>query len=383
MILVPALIAVLVLGLSPLGVMLAEALSATVGFSPATWLVILFGVSIGGGVAILALVREFLDAEPSPTEDAPWEIGTGRGQGHFHLLVLVTLAAAGAVLLVADAEPVRLALTMVAGLLAFIPMPVRASSWPPPLPVFEPPPGTPAHADRVADEEPGESVALSYSWQFADSLSSLDGRGSSFAIPLRVPKADYDDFRRREHPEPGGQPPDYSVLGTYVRDGLAPSVRRCARLLIEKSVAAKLTYLDVVSFVLAFTEGVVGSHVPARAEGAGPTVDRAPYAKYPIETLVEQRGSDRDFAVLAATLLRAMGVDAILWVMQLSDRSVHTALGVRALTRTPSVRPPLEFEGQGYYYCEVAPAATRRIGELPGELAGRVTRQIPIPLDGP
>jgi len=160
-------------------------------------------------------------------------------------------------------------------------------------------------------------------------------------------------------------------------------VRRCARLLIEKSVAAKLTYLDVVSFVLAFTEGVVGSHAPAQADDSEQTPDRPPYAKYPIETLVEQRGSGNDFAVLAAALLRATGVDAILWVMQLSDGSVHTALGVRALTRTSSVRPPLEFEGQGYYYCEVAPTASRRIGELPVELAGKVTRQIPIPLDGP
>jgi len=387
MILVPALVAVLVLGLSPLGVMLAGALSATVGFSPATWLVILFALAIGGGAAILAFARDFLDPEPSPSEDAPWEIGTGRGQGHFPVLVLVTLAAAVVVLLVADAEPVRLVLTMAAGLLAFVPVPVRASSWPPPLPVFEPPSGAPAQTDP-ADDEPGESIALSYSWQFADSLSSLDGRGSSFALSLRVPQATYDDFRRREHPQPGDQPPDYSVLATYVRDGLAPPVRRCARLLIEKSVAAKLTYLDVVSFVLAFTEGVVGAHVGAQADDAEPTADgqtsdEAPYAKYPIETLVEQRGSGNDFAVLAAALLRAMGVDAMLWVLPLSDRSVHTALGVRALAQTSSVRPPLEFEGQGYYYCEVAPAATRRIGELPVELAGKVTRQIPILLDGP
>jgi len=383
MILVPALIAVLVLGLSPLGVMLAGALSATVGFSPATWLVILFAVLIGGGVAILAFVREFLDPEPFPSEDAPWEIGTGRGQGHFTLLVMVTLAAVAVVLLVAGAEPVRLVLTTVAGLLAFVPLPVRASSWPPPLPVFEPPSDVPAHADPVADDEPGESLALSYSWQFADSLNSLEGRGSSFALPLRVSKAAYDDFHRRDHPEPGDHPPDYNVLGSYVRDGLTPPVRRCARLLIEKSVAAKLTYLDVVSFVLAFTESVVGSRGRAQADDAGQTPDRPPYAKYPIETLVEQRGGANDFAVLAATLLRAMGVDAILWVMQLSDGSVHTALGVRALTRTSSVRPPLEFEGQGYYYCEVAPAVSRRIGELPFELAGKVTRQIPIPLDGP
>jgi len=387
MILVPALIAVLVLGLSPLGVMLAGALSAAVGFSPATWLVILFALAIGGGVAILAYARQFLEPEPPPSEDGPWDIGTGRGQGHFPVLVLVTLAAAVVVLLLTDAEPVRLVLTMAAGLLAFVPWPVRASSWPPPLPVFEPPSSAPAHADPGDDDEPGESIALSYSWQFADSLSSLDGRGSSFALSLRVPKATYDDFRRREHPEPGDQPPDYSVLGTYVHDGLTPPVRRCARLLVEKSVAAKLTYLDVVSFVLAFTEGVVGSHVVARADDGGQTADgqttdEPPYAKYPIETLVEQRASGNDSAVLAAALLRAMGVDAMLWVLPLSDGSVHTALGVRALTQTSSVRPPLEFEGQGYYYCEVA-AATRRIGELPVELAAKVTRQIPIPLDGP
>lgn len=383
MILVPALVAVLVLGLSPLGVMLAELLSATVGFSPGAWLVILFAVAIGGGVAVMSFVRQLIEGEPAPSDDAPWEIGTGRGQGHFFLLVVATLAGAGVVLLVSGAEPVRLVLTAAAGLLAFVPAPVRASSWPPPLPVFEPPPGAPAHADPVADDEPGESIALSYSWQFADSLNSLEGRGSSFALSLRVPQADYDEFRRREHPEPGEHPPDYSVLRTYVDDGLAPPVRRCARLLIEKSVAAKLTYLDVVSFVLAFTEGVVGSHVAAQGGDARQAADRPPYAKYPIETLVEQRGSDNDFAVLAACLLRAVGVDAILWVMQLSDRSVHTALGVRALAPTSSVRPPLEFEGQGYYYCEVAPGTARRIGELPGELAGKVTRPIPIPLDGP
>ena len=78
------------------------------------------------------------------------------------------------------------------------------------------------------------------------------------------------------------------------------------------------------------------------------------YWKYPAEMLWEQKGDCEDHAILFATLMEAMGYDAVLYYVYCYDSSgnftgAHMAVGVSVSGASGTYTT---YDGKNYFYCE-------------------------------
>ena len=108
------------------------------------------------------------------------------------------------------------------------------------------------------------------------------------------------------------------------------------------------------------------------------------YPKFPLETMIEDRGDCEDHAILAAACLVRLGYDARLVSLAYDAGPGHMALAVAGAEEMPdgfALSDPAS--GRKFYYCEVtSDGATRspdaisfRIGELP-EAARRAKMEL-------
>ncbi len=379
MILVPAVFALVLLVISPSGTIASDLVARYTGLSPSLSLAVLTVFIIGAGSALLAAARLAAPPDRLPDEDDLWEIGSGRVQGVFSPLLVLTLVAAAAAIYYVPVDRDRLMVAAGVAIAALLPIPLLSTVWPPPLPVYRASVRTEGKAHDPTLEEPAADepglIERTYNWVFQDSRTAIGGnREIAHAMSMRIRQSTYDEFRNRQHPEPHNDPDGYAVLGKYARDGITAEVRICSRVLGKKCIDLNLPYLDLVNFVLAFTRDSFPYASDQETHG------KQQYTNYPIETLVEKRGDCEDHAILAATVLREMGMDTILIVMEQTDGKAHAALGVRATSQLPGTY--VEFEGRRYYYCEATPAGTWRFGEIPADLSESLKSITPIPLFG-
>ena len=101
--------------------------------------------------------------------------------------------------------------------------------------------------------------------------------------------------------------------------------------------------------------------------------DADTYAKYPIETLAEGSGDCEDLSILTATLMKAAGLDAVLFSLP-----GHVAVGVSLLEK-PQMQGTIgwvNYNGKRYYYCETTGTiwpddpVPWKVGQIPEEYAG-------------
>jgi hypothetical protein len=86
------------------------------------------------------------------------------------------------------------------------------------------------------------------------------------------------------------------------------------------------------------------------------------YEKYPVETLFDGGGDCEDKVILAAALLKALGMDVSMILLESSDKKhSHMALGIYFPQKTSGTG--FVHEGKKYYYTE-----TTFAGWKPGEL---------------
>ena len=99
------------------------------------------------------------------------------------------------------------------------------------------------------------------------------------------------------------------------------------------------------------------------------------YVRYPIETMVERNGDCEDAAILAAALMKSIGIEvALLYFPPLEgENGGHVALGVYGNFKGDFYH----FDGKEYFYAEAAEADwlqthfQRKIGEMPSNFKTR------------
>ena len=102
--------------------------------------------------------------------------------------------------------------------------------------------------------------------------------------------------------------------------------------------------------------------------------------KYPIETLVEELGKCDTLSVLAASIMKAGGLDVVLLYFK---GVYHINIGV-FLPYQPygtwwwQQPASYEFEGKKYYIAECTPAMDWKVGDVPPLLQGQIPAIIPI-----
>lgn len=275
------------------------------------------------------------------------------------LLLLYGVARAGAGMLPV-AEAIAACGAVFAALLGPPPDPDPVDDYDP-LP-FPSVPDDPEPEFTDPDPGSGEFKPLRMSWYFREQPGNIGAPALALQVIIRASMQRYAAFQARDH-----EVRSAADFGRFVREGMAPEISETARRLRSLSGKHSLGTIAEINNVLAFAQ---------RFAYASDREDHgvAEYPKYPLETLVEDRGDCEDHAILAAACLALMGYDVRLVLLDYGPGPGHMALAVAGADELPdafALRDPVS--GIRFYYCEVStdassrnPAARSfRMGEIP------------------
>lgn len=228
--------------------------------------------------------------------------------------------------------------------------PLPAGPSPSPVPTPEPP---------APSSDTGETIPLKLTWYFHRDPGNMAATQAAFEVQIAASKACYEELRQRDHTVKVVQ--DFT---RFVRDGMTPEVDAVSHQIRQQSQTAALGAIGEINNVLAFAQRFAYIHDDVD-KGVGE------YPKFPIETLVEDRGDCEDHAILAAACLARLGYD-----VRLVALPQHVALAVAGPDDLPGaffIKDPSS--GRKFYYCEVSAnaasrdpkAVTFRMGELPDD----------------
>ena len=232
-----------------------------------------------------------------------------------------------------------------------------------PLPAPSPEP-VPPLPSPVPPLIPDEVIPLTMWWYFRREAGDLRAPAVRYEVSVNASKARYQQQQAENHKVDRVQ--DYA---RFVRDGMTPEVIETSRQLRRISETDRLTTVAEINNVLAFAQ---------RFEYALDSEDKGlpEYPKFPLETMVEDRGDCEDHAILAAACLLRLGYDVRLVSLEYGAGPGHMALAVAGAEELPeafALHDPAS--GRKFYYCEATTdAASRhpgaivfRMGEIPAE----------------
>ncbi len=252
------------------------------------------------------------------------------------------------------AEALFLAAFTFAGLIAPRALPAPIDHYDPlPWPAPIPPPVFP---------EPGDGIPLHMAWHFLANPGLDAGAATEFAIDLTASRKRYESYVARDH-----KTADWQSYGRFVGDGLTAEVDAAAKQLRDISARHSFGTIAEINNTLAF-----GQRFRYTRDIDDKNVDE--YPRFPIETIVDDRGDCEDHAIVAAACLLRMGYEVCLIAVEYESGSAHMVLGVEAAEDLPDAFFLRDAStGKRYYYCEVtsdagsldSPVRTFRIGETP------------------
>ncbi len=141
---------------------------------------------------------------------------------------------------------------------------------------------------------------------------------------------------------------DYMAYGVYVVDARDDDVLRDFLARLEKE-ASGFTVWERLNWVIALIQSIPYASEPSE------------YPRYPVETLVDQRGDCEDMAILTAALVRQMGFGVVLLAYV---EEGHMAVGIRVLPPSHQTLQAYEWNGDMYYYLE-STSTGWSIGQVP------------------
>jgi predicted transglutaminase-like cysteine proteinase len=231
-----------------------------------------------------------------------------------------------------------------------------------PQPVVEPLPVEPSPQPQPAPPPTDDVIPLTLRWYFHREPFNATAPPEHYEVRLQASRSRYNEFLRRDHNVCSHR--DYA---RFVRDGLTPEVDETARQIRQASTRDRLGALGEINNVLAFAQSF---------RYVLDEVDKGvkEYPKYPLETLVEDKGDCEDHAIAAAACLLKLGHEVRLVYVSYGSGADHMALAVAG----PDDLPGGYFlrdssSGTTFYYCEVSTDASSqnpnavvfRMGEVP------------------
>lgn len=162
----------------------------------------------------------------------------------------------------------------------------------------------------------------------------------------------YDTYKALKESDTDRMPESDSDMSAFVTTDLPDSV------VVDKlnTMTSTMTELQRANFVLKFVQRCTCYQTDMEYNGM------TEYWKYPLETLVDQRGDCEDTAILYCNLMRAMGhYTALLLYEAPYYTDGHAAAGVNISTYVPG-GSSYEVDSIKYYYCETT-SDTMIVGE--------------------
>lgn len=126
------------------------------------------------------------------------------------------------------------------------------------------------------------------------------------------------------------------------------------------NLSAAFSELRTANFVLSFVQSI--DYVEDEI-----SVSRDEYWRFPVETLYDGMGDCEDKAFLYASIMEAMGYDAVILLFD-----GHAAAGISVAMATGSY---YQYDGQKYFYCETT-ATGWKVGNIPDEYGNAYVAQV-------
>lgn len=275
----------------------------------------------------------------------------------------------------AVAEGIAASASVLVALLGRPPEPNPVDDYDPlPLPAPSPEPITPPCPPSPAPT-PADIIPLVMWWYFRKNAGDLSAPAARYEVRVNASKTRYDQLRSEDHSVATVQ--DYS---RFVRNGLTPEVTETSHQIRHISGTERLSTVAEINNVLAFAQ---------RFRYAFDAEDKGvrEYPKFPLETMVEDRGDCEDHAILAAACFTQLGYEVRLVSLEYDSGPGHMALAVAGAEELPdafALRDPAS--GRKFYYCEVTTDASSRdptalvfrMGEIPDKDKRAKMELIPI-----
>lgn len=223
------------------------------------------------------------------------------------------------------------------------PMPVAPRPAPEPLP--SPPKQLPeaAKLDLPDAQEDDTHFYRSFSWLFEKAPQRRSGAVQRCRLDMAIPRRVYDQFKKRTHHVTS----DLDLVEFANAELDDDVVATVAARLRDIALSTQLDALAEIHLAMAFTLAL--RYTLDQAEYGGE------YPKFPVETLVDQRGDCEDHAILCGAALYRLGHPVCLVLMDFEEGPGHAALAVAAPFPIPGVSFNSPELGREVFYCEVTP----------------------------
>jgi predicted transglutaminase-like cysteine proteinase len=206
------------------------------------------------------------------------------------------------------------------------------------------------------------------STELIDREFKWDYRDSEWTWNMQIPKAIYDYYKEL----PRSPTSNYSIYVTHPLDDSL--IDQLASSLTTNAQKEGYDSFQTVSFAAAFVQSL-------KYTSDLVTSGFDEYPRYPFETLVDEGGDCEDTAILAASLIRALGYDVILLRFdKTADRPGHLAVGVKGSEGIYGTS--WTYKGDKYYYLETTSTGWE-IGQIPDDYrnsSAHVFPMIPVPI---
>ncbi len=222
------------------------------------------------------------------------------------------------------------------------------------LPIDLPPPRR--NLEVVIGRVPEEGKNCEFHWLVCNpELRSIEGK-----MELVINHEEYRQARNAERFSTANR----AEYARYVLEGFTRSVEEAAAVFRNRSKEQGVSAVQEMEDVVCFTRSI---RYASDTETRG--VDD--WADFPVETLYDQAGDCEDHAILAASILYALGHDVALFWLDLSD-SAHLALGYRAEGCVGGGLSEVA-EGKAYYYVETV---STQSGDQVGDIATQFLKDL-------
>ncbi|MCK4332393.1 MAG: hypothetical protein KAV40_02310 [Thermoplasmatales archaeon] len=174
---------------------------------------------------------------------------------------------------------------------------------------------------------------------------------NSYSLHVEIPKENYAYYK---HLNVDRSPYPYSQGSHFVTSD-DTTVTAIANELNSMAQSKGFDYYEKANFVLKFVQSLQYSF-------DNETTSWNDYWRYPIETLVDEGGDCEDTSILYASIMEAMGYDAVLLLPP-----AHMAVGIEGLGCSG-----VEHNGITYCYCETT-NHEKNLGDIPQIYQGKTT----------
>jgi hypothetical protein len=214
-------------------------------------------------------------------------------------------------------------------------------------------------SSAIPDVDSSELVSKDFKWEY---------EGSTWTWNLQIPKELYDYYKAL----PRSPTSDYSIYVTHPLDD--KYIETIANKISQSAEENGYDSFQTVSFAAAFVQSL-----PYTSDLVTTGYDN--YPRYPIETLVDNGGDCEDTAILAASLIQALGYGTVLLRFDATaDRAGHVAVGVKGGEGIYGTS--WTYEGDKYYYLETTSTGWE-IGQIPDSVkdcSSHIYPMIPVPI---